>query len=423
MDKRERRKKPNAQELFKRIGRNIRRNSFTPSLLRSFDWGLLILLLLIALFGVVCIFAATASPLEQEEIDSMTFLEMIRSQPTYYARLQLLWILAGLLCMAGIIYLDPKIFERRANTIYWINILMLVVVLFTGGGRSGMTGWFSWGRERTIQPSEFGKLAIIISLAKLFASRNKHIMTVAELLPTLAYVGLPLILIMMQPDVGTALVYIAVYGVMLFSSGTSYKLIVGILALGVLMLVFVWYLMNVSESSFRLARIKVWLDPTYDPMGAGLQTANARIAVGSGGLWGKGLFSAGSFASLNYIPDDYTDFIFAIVCEAFGFVGAGLLILAFLLLIIRLFALSTQASDAFGSYVIVGVMAMFLFHIVENTGMVLGLLPVTGIPLPFISYGGSNALTNFMGMGMVFSISARSREENKRGRERRPARL
>ncbi|MEA4897742.1 FtsW/RodA/SpoVE family cell cycle protein [Bacillota bacterium Meth-B3] len=406
---------------YERTLRFIERNKFTPSLMHHFDWGLFLLVLSIALFGVLAIFCATATPLISGNVGRLSFLELLRTQPTYYARLQLMWIGAGLVFMGLMVFLDYELFERHANKIYWSNILMLVVVLFMERGRGGMAGWFRWGSDmnRTMQPSEFGKLAIIISLAKLFAGRQKPITTVRELLPTLAYVGLPLILIVLQPDYGTAMVYIVIFGVMLFASGTGYKLIIGMLALAVLMLVPVWYMMNMAENSFRLNRILVFLDPTHDTAGAGMQMANARIAVGSGGLFGKGLFSEGSIASLNYIPDDYTDFIFAIVCEAFGFVGAGVLVLAFTLLILRLIVLSSQAADAFGNYVIIGVMAMLLFHIVENVGMVVGVLPVTGIPLPFISYGGSNLLTNMIGMGMVLGISMRSRDRRKRGQAKR----
>lgn len=414
------------QKQFKRTLSFIQRNKFSPTLLKNFDWGLFTLLMAIALFGVLCIFCATAAPLTEGDVSQLSFLDLVRTQPTYYAGLQLMWIGVGLVVMGIVVFLDYDLFERHANTIYWGNIALLAVVLFMERGRGGMAGWFKWGSDmtRTIQPSEFGKLAIIISLAKLFAGRQKPISTVSDLLPTLAYVGLPLILIVLQPDYGTAIVYIVIFAVMLFSSGTSYKLIIGIVAVGVLMLVPIWYVMNMSESgSFRLERILSFLDPNYDPTGAGMQTYNARVAVGSGGLWGKGLFSEGSIASLDYIPDDYTDFIFAIVCEVFGYVGAGLLVMAFMLLILRMIVLSSQAADAFGNYVIVGVMAMMLFHIVENVGMVVGILPVTGIPLPFISYGGSNLLTNMIGMGLVFGISMRSRERRKQGKIRRAARL
>jgi rod shape determining protein RodA len=274
-----------------------------------------------------------------------------------------------------------------------------------------------------MQPSEFGKIAISIALAKLFAGRQKPITTVAELVPVMAYIGLPLVLIVLQPDVGTALVYIFIFAVMLFASGTNYKLIVGMICIGVLLLVPVWYFMNTSDSSFRTNRILVWLDPTLDTSGSGMQMANARIALGSGGVYGKGMFSVGSFASLNYIPDDYTDFIFAIVCESFGFVGAAILVGALILLLVRLVFSSMRAADAFGSYVILGVMAMIAFHVIENVGMVVGLLPVTGIPLPFISYGGSNLLTNMLGLGIVLSISMRSKDRMRVARPRHTVRL
>ena len=144
------------------------------------------------------------------------------------------------------------------------------------------------------------------------------------------------------------------------------------------------------------------------------QIINGQIAIGSGGLWGKGIVSPGSFASLGYISDDHTDFIFAIVCESFGLAGGIALVLAYALLIGRLIVLSVRTRDPYGSYLIVGVMAMMLFHIVENIGMVIGLLPVTGIPLPFVSYGGSNMLTNMMGIGLVLNVVMRSRQHEHR---------
>ncbi|MDO4546890.1 MAG: rod shape-determining protein RodA [Clostridia bacterium] len=403
------------QRQFNRTLKFIKRNSLNKTMLKDFDWPLFILVILIALCGVVCIFAATASPIDDETMATMTMLEIIQTQPTEYAGLQLLWIVLGVLCMVFVLSIDYEFWERHSNTIYWLNIAMLTVVLFMESQRGGMSGWFQWGSnmQRTIQPSEFAKLAIIISLARTFARREKPITTLAELIPMLAYVGLPFLLIILQPDYGTAMVFIVIFGVMLFSSGVSYKLLVGIAATALLMLVAIWYMMNNAEDNFRLNRILVFLDPTLDPTGSGMQSANARIAVGSGGLWGKGMFSSGSFASLNYIPDDHTDFIFAIVCEAFGFVGAGAIVLALLIILLRMVVMSYQAADKFGRYVIIGIVGMMLFHIVENVGMVIGILPVTGIPLPFISYGGSNLMTNMIGMGFVFSINMRSKSKKK----------
>ena len=407
---------------FKHIAKLIQANRFNTHMMRSFDWSFFILVMGIALFGVVCIFAATAAPAETQP---KSLMEMLTTQPTNYARLQIIWLMAGLVLMAAMVYLDYEYLSQWANLIYWANIALLFIVLFMERGRGNMAGWFRWGAEsnRTMQPSEFGKLAIIISMAKLFSGRQKPITTVAELVPVLVYIGLPLVLIVLQPDVGTALVYMVIFAVMLFASGTNYKLIVGMVCIAVLLIVPVWYFMNTSESSFRANRIRVWLDPTLDTSGAGMQMANARIALGSGGLYGKGLFSVGSFASLNYIPDDYTDFIFAIVCETFGFVGAAVIVGAMMAMLVRMVFMSMRATDAFGSYVILGVMAMMGFHIIENIGMVVGLLPVTGIPLPFISYGGSNLLTNMMGLGIVLGISMRSKDRAKSARPRMTARL
>ncbi len=393
--------------------KRIQSYKFDPHLLRSFDWALLLLIVGTAVFGIISIFAATATPVEHE---AKSFLELIQTQPTYYARLQIFWLLAGLVGVGIMVFIDYDIFGRWSNALYWGNIVLLTIVLFMERGRGNMAGWFRWGSDglRTMQPAEFGKLAIIVSMAKLFASRSKPVTRVAELLPMLAYIGLPLILIAAQPDFGTALVYVVIFAVMLFASGTSPKLLIGMACLVVLMLVPVWFYMTTSDSDFRMNRILVFLDPTADLQGDGMQVYNAKLAVGSGGLWGKGMFSPGSIAALNYIPDDYTDFIFAIVCETFGFIGAGALVAAYLVMLVRLVIMSNQAADAFGAYVVIGVMAMMLFHIVENIGMVIGLLPVTGIPLPFVSYGGSNFLTNMMGMGLALNVAMRSKDKRKR---------
>ncbi len=407
------RRSPTGKGRFTATLKRIQGYKFDPHLLWSFDWPLLLLIVAIAVFGIISIFAATAVPVEHA---AKSFLELLQTQPTYYARLQIFWLLAGLVALGVMVVIDYDVFGKWSNALYWANILLLTVVLFMERGRGNMAGWFRWGSDaaRTMQPAEFGKLAIIVSMAKLFSSRSKPITRVAELLPVLAYIGLPLILIGAQPDFGTAMVYVVIFAVMLFASGTSPKLLIGMLCLTVLMLVPLWFYMSTADSSFRMNRILVFLDQTADLQGDGMQMYNAKLAVGSGGLWGKGMFSAGSIASLNYIPDDYTDFIFAIVCETFGFVGAAALVAAYLALLIRLVMMSNQAADAFGTYIVIGVMAMMLFHIVENIGMVIGLLPVTGIPLPFVSYGGSNFLTNMMGMGLAMNVAMRSKDKRKR---------
>ena len=393
---------------IKALIKYIKDNRFDRSLMRYFDWPLFILVLVISLFSVVCIFSATSSQVTETPAN---VVEMLQTQSTTYPRLQLLWIGAGLIAMAAVIFFPYQLYERYANVIYAANCLLLTATLLIAqAGRGGMTAFFNWGNERGFQPSEVGKIAIIIAFSKAFSIRKKPVMTFHDILPLALYAAVPLVLIIAQPDFGTALVYLVIFVVMVFVSGTNAKLIWTVIGMGVLLVIPLWYFMNNSASgNFRFDRILMWLNPDAYPDEA-RQILNGQIAIGSGGIWGKGIVSPGSFASLGYISDDHTDFIFAIVCESFGMVGGISLIIAYGLLIARLIVLSIRVKDPYGSYLIIGVMAMLLFHIVENIGMVIGLLPVTGIPLPFVSYGGSNMLTNMMGIGLVLNVVMRARK-------------
>lgn len=401
------------REKIAALVKQVRLNRFDRSLMRYFDWPLFLNVLVIALFGVVCIFSATTTSVTETPA---TIMEMLETQPVDYARLQLMWLGVGIVAMMVIIYFGYDLYGHYANTFYVLNIVLLVVVLGMEAGRGGMTAFFTWGSgsERTFQPSEVGKIAMIIAFAKAFSVRLKPVMTVRDLLPLVVYMGIPLLLIIAQPDVGTALVYLAVFCIMVFVSGTNYKLILGVLACAVVLIIPVWTFMNATDS-FRLMRILIWLDPESYPDEA-RQVINAGIAVGRGGMWGQGIVSPGSYASLGYISDDHTDFIFAVCCESFGMVGACVLVVLYMLLLGRLFYLAMRVQDSYGSYLIIGVASMLLFHIVENICMVIGLLPVTGIPLPFMSYGGSNMITNMLGIGLVMNVvmRARSREHKNR---------
>lgn len=390
----------------------LRTRRFNREMFRYFDWPLFLLVIAISLFSVACIFSATTTSVTEEPA---TIMEMLETQPTSFARLQFFWLLAGIGAMFAVMYFSYEAYGRYARWIFIGNLAILVFVLGTEAGRGGMTAFFQWGQNRTFQPSELGKVAIIISLAKLLAARKTPISTVRELVAFGMHVAVPVVLIVAQPDFGTALVYLAIFCVLVLVSGTNYKLILGALAVVVLVAIPGWYLLN-SIGSFRLTRILMWLHPEDYPDDA-RQVINAQIAIGSGGMWGKGIVSVGSFASLGYISDDHTDFIFAIVCESFGFVGGFSLVLAYVLLLLHLARLAVKVEDPLGSYIISGVLAMYLFHIVENICMVLGLLPVTGIPLPFMSYGGSNMLTNMMGLGLVMNVVMRDRQKKNQLRE------
>ena len=395
--------------------KGLRVGQFTRSLMRYFDWPLFLNVLAISLFGVVTIFSATSSEVTEKPA---TIMEMLRTQSLTYPRLQLIWIVAGVVAMFVIIYFSYELYGKYANTLYVINLLMLLFVLGVEAGRGGMSAFFTWGSDRGFQPSELGKVIMIICFAKAFSVRMKPVMHLRDIIPLVLFMALPMVLILAQPDVGTALVYMAVFCVMVWVSGTNWKLIASVIACAVLIFIPVWYFLNNSSAdNFRLTRILIWLDPESYPDEA-RQVINGQIALGSGGLFGKGLVSPGSFASLGYISDDHTDFIFSIVGESFGLVGACLLVLGYVLLLGRLLYQSMRIEDPFGSYVVVGVFAMMLFHVVENIGMVIGLLPVTGIPLPFMSYGGSNMLTNMMAIGLAENVIMRARQKESHRRVR-----
>ena len=395
--------------------KGLREGQFDRSLMRYFDWPLFLNVLAISLFGVVTIFSATSSEVTEKPA---TIMEMLRTQSLTYPRLQLIWIVAGVVAMFIIIYFNYELYGKYANTLYVINLLMLLFVLGVEAGRGGMSAFFTWGSDRGFQPSELGKVIMIICFAKAFSVRMKPVMHMRDIIPLVLFMALPMVLILAQPDVGTALVYMAVFCVMVWVSGTNWKLIASVIACAVLIFIPVWYFLNNSSAdNFRLTRILIWLDPESYPDEA-RQVINGQIALGSGGLFGKGLVSPGSFASLGYISDDHTDFIFSIVGESFGLVGACLLVLGYVLLLGRLLYQSMRIEDPFGSYVVVGVFAMMLFHVVENIGMVIGLLPVTGIPLPFMSYGGSNMLTNMMAIGLAENVIMRARQKESHRRVR-----
>ena len=388
--------------------KGLREGQFDRSLMRYFDWPLFLNVLAISLFGVVTIFSATSSEVTEKPA---TIMEMLRTQSLTYPRLQLIWIIVGVIAMFVIIFFNYELYGKYANTLYVINLLMLLIVLGMEAGRGGMSAFINWGNDRGFQPSELGKVIMIICFAKAFSVRMKPVMRMRDVMPLVLFMALPLVLILAQPDVGTALVYMAVFCVMVWVSGTNWKLIASVIVCAVLIFIPVWYFLNNSSSdNFRLTRIWIWLDPESYPDEA-RQVINGQIALGSGGLFGKGLVSPGSFASLGYISDDHTDFIFSIVGESFGLVGSCLLVLGYVLLLGRLLYQSMRIEDPFGSYVVVGVFAMMLFHVVENIGMVIGLLPVTGIPLPFMSYGGSNMLTNMMAIGLAENVIMRARKK------------
>ena len=293
---------------------------------------------------------------------------------------------------------DYKMLQRYGNRLYIFNLIMLLAVMFLGHSALGAQRWIQLG-PITLQPSEFSKLIMIVSLAALLEDKIGKLNTVHDLLPIAAYVGVPFLLVMKQPDLGTSLVFMAIFFGMIFACGVNLKLLGWIFASGLACLPILWHFLK----DYQKMRIMVFLDPNVDPLGSGYHIIQSKIAIGSGMLFGKGLFG-GTQSQLNFLPENHTDFIFAVVGEELGFIGAAFLLLLYLVLLWRGIKIARDASDTFGMLLAVGITSMLAFHVLVNVGMTTGIMPVTGIPLPLMSYGVSSLTTNIMAIAILLNI-------------------
>lgn len=318
-------------------------------------------------------------------------------------RLQLLWVVVSMVVVAILQTVSYEIIGRMWPLIYIIDIFLLTLVLTTSK-INGVSGWFQF-LDRTFQPSELAKIALIITLSKRLTKHlDNPIPNFGYLMRVLIHFGIPAILIAAQPDIGTLMVFVVIFVVLMFMSGTNLKIIFG---LGTLAMVFlipvVFYL--ASTNNFRWLRLVAFINPESDPTGSSYQIVNSKVTIGSGGIAGKGAWAEGTLTHLNYVPENHTDFIFTVVGETLGFVGSVILLLLYLFVILRMLHLSFNTDDRFGRLIILGVMSMLLFHVYENIGMCIGVMPITGIPLPFISYGGTNLVVNMAGIALVINVT------------------
>jgi len=378
-------------------------------LFKYLDWLTIALLLGIAFMGIMSIANATASLFTGDE---SSISDIVANLNTSTIRLQIYWVLIGLVAMMFVTIPDYHAVGDYYKLIYGINVFLLVLVFVASSETRGISGWFRFG-ERGFQPSEIAKLAIIITLAKVISDITQNhgrISTLRELIPVMLYFVVPFGLIVIQPDMGTASVYVFILLGVLIVSNTSLKLL-GLLLLGGALLVFIVIISGFLEP-YQVSRLLAFFNPELAEEGAKYNLEQAMIAIGSGQLTGKGLFAAGNMSQLNYVPEGHTDFIFAVTMEAFGFVGGLVLIGLYIAVIFRSLHLAVRAKDHFGSYIIIGVISMFMFHVFENIGMQLGAMPITGIPLPMMSYGGSNMLTTMTAFGLVLNVNMRSQRKN-----------
>jgi rod shape determining protein RodA len=355
-------------------------------LLKNVEYPILIAIILITIISVLIISSATHATSPEGSFRT--------------ARMQIFWFGVGLVAMIFMISIDYHSFAHWSNIIYIINLLALLLVIFKGEEGGGAQRWLDMGPFR-LQPSEFAKLAIAITLSR-HLEKKKSLNSLQDLLSIFMHMAVPMLLIAKQPDLGTSLVLLAmVFGVM-FIAGLNYKLLTGIIGAGILSLPVLWNFLK----PYQKDRILVFINPYLDPLGKGYHVIQSKIAIGSGKIFGKGLYQ-GTQNQLDFLPVKHTDFIFAVLGEELGFIGGIILFILYFILLYYSLRVAFKARDLLGTYMVVGVVSMWTFQILINIGMNVGIMPVTGIPLPFMSYGGSSFLMNMMAAGLVLNVGMR----------------
>lgn len=356
-------------------------------LLKNTEWAVLIVSIILFIIGTVALFSATQTT-ELEE-----FKKQIR------------WFVVSIPFLILAITIDYNIIVKFSPLLYVVSIGMLVGVLFTEP-INGASSWFKIGESFTFQPSEIAKVAVILFMAfilnKLQIKGRKEINKIWKLLIYFILMGIPILLIIKQPDYGTAMAFITALLCMLFVSGLDRKYIIfAVVAIAVAAPIVYTHL-----PAHALSRIDSFLHPENDIRGASYNMYQSKLAIGAGQVFGMGLLK-GNQTQLGFLYPKTTDFIFAVIGEELGFVATVSIVILYIVLITKAVFIAKTAKDNIGSYIAIGIAGIFLFYMVENIGMTIGLLPITGVPLPFVSYGGSSLITNFICIGLLLNISSR----------------
>ena len=330
--------------------------------------------------------------------------------PEYYLKRHSINIVIGVLLAYGTTLIDYRLLRAYTPIIWLAAVVGLVLVLIPGIGSeiNGARAWIALPGGFQIQPAELAKIAIIVGIAMILADRDQVDQDPSDLdvLKALAISAVPILLIIAQPDLGTVLIISAAVVAMIGASGARAIWVVGLLLLAIVGVFTAVQTEAVNE--YQVARLQSFVDPNADPQATGYQLRQSRITIGSGGLFGKGLFE-GPQTNGRFVPEQQTDFIFTVAGEELGFVGCSLILFLYFLIFLRAFAICKRSSDLFGRLVCIGVIAWFGFQTFENIGMAMGLMPMTGVPLPFLSYGGSSMFANLIGIGLLQNVYARSR--------------
>ena len=351
------------------------------------EWEVLIYSIILFIIGAIALFSATQST----EYDAFNK--------------QMQWFLISIPILITVALIDYNLITRFSPFFYFIILALLAGVLFTTP-INGATSWYNLGFF-SFQPSELAKVVIILFLAyiinKIQTQGRDEINKPWKLIFVFIAIGIPVLLIMKQPDNGTAIAFLTALVFMLFSAGINKKYIFAAILIVAIAVPIIY---NFYLPEYAINRIKVFLDPSIDPRGAGYNIIQSKLAIGAGQILGMGIFK-GNQTQLGFLYPKTTDFIFSVIGEEFGFIATGAIVILYVLLITKAIYIGKTAKDNIGAYISVGIAGILTFHMAENIGMTIGLLPITGVPLPFVSYGGSSLLTNFIFIGLLLNISSK----------------
>jgi rod shape determining protein RodA len=379
------------------LARNPYRRARQRSIFRGFDPILTIAVGLLLIIGTLLVYAATRNWYAANGLD-----------PEYYLKRHVINIVIGILLAWGTTVIDYRLLRAYTPILWGLGVLGLVFVLIPGVGSevNGAKAWIPLPGGFQIQPAELAKISIIVGLSMLLSERShdSNEPSSRDVLRALGVAAIPMGLILLQPDMGTVFIISASVVAIIGISGASLKWVAGLLLLAVLGGVVATQSGVISE--YQVKRLQSFVDPNADSQGSGYQLKQARITVGSGGLLGTGLFN-GPQTNGRFVPEQQTDFIFTVAGEELGFLGCGVIILLYLTILMRAFGIARRSADPYGRLVCTGVIAWFAFQTFENIGMTLGLMPMTGVPLPFMSYGGSSMFANLIGFGLLQNVHAR----------------
>ncbi len=354
-------------------------------LIKNIDFSILIVVFLIVAFGIVNIYSAIGPK---------------------YAMLQFAWMIVGMITIYFILTLDYVQILNYAPVIYWAAVILLLFNDITGKAVNGANAWISLG-NRAIQPGEFAKIGMILMVAKVIEDAEGDINNIKTFSKIAMYAAIPMILIVIQPDMGLTMVSFFIMLGIVIVANLNWKIIVGGLSAVVVAVVGIWNSPFMKE--YWKIRFKAVIDPDRYAQAEGMQLIQSKIAIGSGGIFGMGFMNGKQY---KFVPENHTDFIFAVLGEEWGLVGALVLMMLYGILLCKLINIAKNSKDIAGGIIVVGVIASILFSIIQNIGMTIGLLPISGITLPFVSYGGSSMLNYFISLGLVLNIGMRKNKIN-----------